>query len=185
MSTPRTITIPHILQRVIAHTSGTTHVTWSPANGWNDDASADEAFVFPSFDLAQRYASYLMRSANRVYMPVAAPDSLSSVQVVGRRCDTCGCTDSFACPERCWWHGKNRCSTCAGAKPLMAWAIYRQPLDFPFGFLARRYVGEVPTTDVITGCTLEAVNEKLPPNLLRFAPSPTDDASLAETWVFH
>lgn len=140
------------------------------------------AFVFPSFEMAQRYASAFSRHTGKVWMPVATPDRPTAIEA-DRLCRQCGCSDAFGCPGGCHWSEADLCSACAAPAPLVAWAIYDRPSDYPDGVIARRYVGDVPTTDTLTAPSIATVRAQLPAGLTRFEASRQDDPKLVETWV--
>jgi len=66
---------------------------------------------------------------------------------------------------------------------ISLWVIYDHPFDFPQAFVARRYVIDRPTADIIQGHTLEAVREKLPAGLARIERDPKDDPKIVEMWL--
>lgn len=73
-----------------------------------------------------------------------------------------------------------------GALPM--WTIYRPPVR---GFDQKVWVARLwatlpeamPASAVCTAATLEAVRDKLPPNLVYLSPTPTDDPDIAEVWL--
>lgn len=71
---------------------------------------------------------------------------------------------------------------------LNLWTVYGHPLDFPSGFIARRWVvgpgaEPTPTGECVTASTLEAVRAKLPSGLYRLDRVSDDDPCIVETWV--
>jgi hypothetical protein len=54
-----------------------------------------------------------------------------------RRCHVCRCTETRACPGRCWWIGADLCSSCGprAARHLK----HRQPKRITARFWFRRY----------------------------------------------
>jgi hypothetical protein len=40
-----------------------------------------------------------------------------------RTCRVCGCTDTHACANRCWWVAEDLCSNCSGPPPRRATAF--------------------------------------------------------------
>jgi hypothetical protein len=71
---------------------------------------------------------------------------------------------------------------------LNMWTVYRQPRDYPNGYVARRFevdskLGPVATSNVHVGDTLEAVRAKLPPGLYRLPRDDRDAPSVVETWL--
>lgn len=70
---------------------------------------------------------------------------------------------------------------------LVMWVIYDHPSDFPEHFVARRWVGESPTTDHVLADSLEDVRTKV---ATRFAFVPSmlprfenDDPKIVEVWL--
>ena len=49
-----------------------------------------------------------------------------------RRCHVCKCTETSACPGRCWWIGQDLCSSCGprAARHLRERVPLRQPRKF-------------------------------------------------------
>ncbi len=70
---------------------------------------------------------------------------------------------------------------------LQMWTIFNSPADRPGCIFARRFVAadgkSLPTADVISGETVEAIRAKLPPGLICFPRSPDDPISVVETWL--
>jgi hypothetical protein len=75
------------------------------------------------------------------------------------------------------------------ADRLSMWTIYDHPLDYPNGYIARRWkVGgpgpdPIPTSDTFAAATLDGVRALLPPGLTRLGRLPDDDPTIVETWV--
>ena len=63
------------------------------------------------------------------------------------------------------------------------WVIYNHPLDYPDGYVARKFIGETPTNDVKIGGFLDELRAQLPPGLTRFDRFPGDDPVIEETWL--
>lgn len=66
---------------------------------------------------------------------------------------------------------------------LELWTIYDSPIDLPGSFVARKWVMETPTSELLQDKTLEGLREKLPPGLLCMPRSPGDDPKIVETWM--
>ncbi|MBZ9753469.1 hypothetical protein K7W42_21785 [Deinococcus sp. HMF7604] len=54
-----------------------------------------------------------------LYGPAVLCDETIAQQAYARytgspRCSGCGCTDTWPCPDGCWWVTPDRCSSCAG-----------------------------------------------------------------------
>lgn len=81
------------------------------------------------------------------------------------------------------------CQRCngTGTEQLGGWTIYDHPKDHPHGFIARRWIAvaaEVIATDeTLVADTLEALREKLPPDLIRISRSPQDEPVIVEVWL--
>lgn len=177
--------VPHVLR----FWSDETYLAIDRQGSWCSGA-LDDAFVFPSFRLAQRYAVAFGLQSGDVFcafLPVAVPARAPSVGVAGEpfveACAGCGCTEVFACPERCHWRAPGLCSACAHGDEPTTWAVYERPRDFPAGFLARQYVGVVPTETHIKGQSLDEVRAKLPPGLACVSRATADARSVVEVWV--
>ena len=63
------------------------------------------------------------------------------------------------------------------------WTVYYSPADYPGKFVARRWILDMPTTDVLVDDTLPALRERLPPGLYRMNRNPQDDPVIIETWI--
>ncbi len=63
------------------------------------------------------------------------------------------------------------------------WVIYDHPIDFPNEFVARKFIDDKPTVDVIVMPTLEEVRMMLPDGLVKMDRSPVDDPKIVETWM--
>lgn len=72
---------------------------------------------------------------------------------------------------------------------LSMWVIYDHPLDFPGGYIARKWNiggGLKPlfaTGSTVTGDTLEEVRAKLPRGLYRINRDPRDEPQVVECWL--
>jgi hypothetical protein len=64
------------------------------------------------------------------------------------------------------------------------WAIYDHPLDFPKHFIARKFIIDRPTTELIISNTLENIREQLlAKGFVRLDRSPSDDPKIVEVWI--
>ena len=63
------------------------------------------------------------------------------------------------------------------------WTVYASPSDFPGQYVARRWVLDTPTTDVLVAATLEELRALLPPGLHCLPRNVLDDAVIVETWI--
>ena len=67
---------------------------------------------------------------------------------------------------------------------LEIWIVYHDsPIDLPGRFVARKFLLEQPTNDLLQDKTLEGLRAKLPPGLMRLDRSPQDDPMIVETWI--
>lgn len=75
------------------------------------------------------------------------------------------------------------------AQTLSIWTIYDHPLDYPHGFIARRWSitgkGAEATNDVVTADTLVEVRRLLPAphGLFRLPRQDGDDPKIVESWI--
>lgn len=66
---------------------------------------------------------------------------------------------------------------------LAIWVVYENPTDFPGHFVARKWLMETPTTELLLDTCLEELRKKLPPGLARLARADIDDPKIVETWL--
>lgn len=66
---------------------------------------------------------------------------------------------------------------------LPIWVVYDNPVDLPGRFVARRWLNDTPTAEIIQGTTLDELRSRLPRGLYRLERAPTDDAKIVESWV--
>ena len=66
---------------------------------------------------------------------------------------------------------------------LAIWTIYDHPLDYSSGFIARKFELDQPTSETVTGTTLQGVREQLPLGLTRIARDNMDHPSVVESWL--
>jgi hypothetical protein len=69
---------------------------------------------------------------------------------------------------------------------LCIWAVYAHPDDFPTQYVARMFVLDVPTEQVIFASTLDGIRSKLlalHPGLTCLARQPGDPPVVVETWL--
>lgn len=131
-----------------------------------------EAHVFPSFILAQRFAEALGEMTGSTFVPVATPGA-NVLDAAAGTCRRCGCTEREGPPGPWHWFAPDLCSECACPAPISGWAVHCRPDDFPELYVARRYVGNVPTETYITASTLEGVIQALPPGVIKVPLVPT------------
>ena len=63
------------------------------------------------------------------------------------------------------------------------WTIYKHPLDYPDKFVARKFISDKPTEEILIGETLEEIRSLLPKGFTRFERNPNDALSIVETWL--
>lgn len=126
------------------------------------------AFVYPSFDLALRYAQILVQLGEYT-MPIATSELMPDPIFAGHRCSVCGCTEMMACPTRCGWHKPAICTECVRSAPADSWVIHRPSREYPGDFLARRYIGEVPTQQTLRHSHLQGLRDQVSDGRARHA----------------
>lgn len=72
----------------------------------------------------------------------------------------------------------------ASRTPVTIWVIYDHPRDFPNDFVARRWVGEEATREIICAKTVNALRDMLEGRgLVRLERHHSDDPVIMETWL--
>jgi hypothetical protein len=67
---------------------------------------------------------------------------------------------------------------------LRIWVVYKYPSDHPDKFVARMWIGEMPTMSVVVSESLELLqDEMMQMGLVKLMPSPKDDPIIVETWL--
>jgi len=66
---------------------------------------------------------------------------------------------------------------------LNLWTVYDSPIDLPGRFVARKWLSNQPTNELLLDKTLEGLRAKLPQGLMRLERSPQDDPKIVETWI--
>lgn len=69
------------------------------------------------------------------------------------------------------------------ANELPIWVIYDSPIDFPGRFVARKWLLDKPTAELLEGNTLDELRAKIPEVLYRLPRDPSDDAKIVESWI--
>lgn len=70
------------------------------------------------------------------------------------------------------------------APGLPIWVIYDHPTDWPDHYVARLWIGERPTGDMVLTFDLDLMREHLASRgFVRFDRVPEDDAKIVETWL--
>ena len=66
---------------------------------------------------------------------------------------------------------------------LVIWTVYDCPKDLPGRFVARKWIIDRPTSELLQDKSLEGLRARLPPGLTRLERSPNDDACIVECWI--
>ena len=165
--------IPHVLERIHtqhpdrAYLPSPVLAVAQPKRYGSGFILREGAFVYPSFELALRYALTLVQ-LSEFTMPIAAPDLKPAHIFDGRACVLCGCTESMACPSRCGWHSSDMCTECVQDFPADSWVIHRKAGEYEGEFLARRYVGAVPTEQILHHPILQDLREQVSVGRIRY-----------------
>lgn len=101
--------IPHVI--VSADPAEPGHVALINRH-WTLSAKVEDAFVFPSALLAERWATRIAEEYAGSFEILPAQARKSHVDGEPQ-CRQCGCIETFACPDRCHWAAPGLCSTCA------------------------------------------------------------------------
>jgi hypothetical protein len=70
---------------------------------------------------------------------------------------------------------------------LVIWTIYEKPADYPDSFVARKFIADLPTSQMIIASTLErvrkAVQQMTDYDLVRVERSENDAPHIVECWL--
>jgi len=66
---------------------------------------------------------------------------------------------------------------------LELWVIYKNPLDYPNKFVARKWLNNNPTKTMYIEDTLDDIRKKIPQNLFNLHRMPNDDPKIVEVWI--
>lgn len=66
---------------------------------------------------------------------------------------------------------------------LELWTVYDSPIDLPGRFVARMWLLDQPTSEMLQDKTLDGLRGKLPQGLTRLPRAPQDDPKIVETWI--
>lgn len=66
---------------------------------------------------------------------------------------------------------------------LAIWVIYDSPIDLPERFVARKWLLDRPTGELLQSKTLDGLRSKLPRGLTRLPRDPSDDVKIVESWI--
>jgi hypothetical protein len=74
-----------------------------------------------------------------------------------------------------------------GAQALDVWTVYKNPVDYPDKYVARRFLvasgGMKATREMFVEDSLAQVRALLPANYTYLARDPKDDPHIVETWI--
>lgn len=69
-------------------------------------------------------------------------------------------------------------------KGLVIWTVYDRPTDFPHNFVARKYIGETATSEVLISDDLHSLQQLLwEKKLIRLPRMDEDVPSIVEIWL--
>lgn len=66
---------------------------------------------------------------------------------------------------------------------LAIWVVYDNPVDLPGRFVARKWLNDEPTAEILQAKTLEELRGCLPAGLVCLRRAPSDDPKIVETWL--
>ena len=67
---------------------------------------------------------------------------------------------------------------------LVIWAIYDHPTDYPHGYVARRWVGEIPSDDMLISPYLDSIENQLREwGLTPMSRMDEDDPTIISVWL--
>lgn len=77
------------------------------------------------------------------------------------------------------------------SQPVICWAVFKNPFDFPDGYVARRFEGTQPTMEYCANKDLLTVREWIQGNAAkynqgapyRFDRHPNDEPQVLEVWM--
>jgi hypothetical protein len=61
--------------------------------------------------------------------------------------------------------------------------VYEHPLDFPDKYIARLYNLDMPTNMIMVKDNFDEILEGIPMDMVRFMPSPEDDACIVAIFI--
>ena len=71
----------------------------------------------------------------------------------------------------------------AAGNALALWVVYDKPTDFPNQFVARKWMNEIATDELLFSENLPELRRQLPPNLCCLERMPGDDPKIVEVWL--
>ena len=66
---------------------------------------------------------------------------------------------------------------------LELWVIYEHPKEYPDKYVARKWILDKPSSEVVFGNTIEEARLAIPKGLTRFLPDKEDDKVIVEIWL--
>ena len=66
---------------------------------------------------------------------------------------------------------------------LVIWVIYDHPMDYPDKVVARKWIKDKPTDELIISDTLDGIRHQIPKGLFCISRDFYDDPSIIETWL--
>jgi len=66
---------------------------------------------------------------------------------------------------------------------LALWVVYDSPIDLPGRFVARKWLNEIPTSELIQGKSLDELRSRLTMGLYKLDRAESDDPKIVETWI--
>ena len=63
------------------------------------------------------------------------------------------------------------------------WTVYKHPRDYPDKFVARKFIMDKPTSEILICESLEEVRMLLPPGLTRIERDEDDKPVIVEVWM--
>lgn len=66
---------------------------------------------------------------------------------------------------------------------LTMWVVYNSPKDFPGLYVARKWVKNAPTSELVSAESLDEVRKQIPQGLMRVPRDTRDDPVIVETWI--
>jgi len=64
------------------------------------------------------------------------------------------------------------------------WTVYKYPKDYPNDYVARKFIGETPTEEIILSENLDDIQDQLEAlGLVKVSRIPGDDPVIVETWM--
>jgi hypothetical protein len=67
---------------------------------------------------------------------------------------------------------------------LEIWTIYDHPVDYPDGFIARKFIYDRPTNQVVTAPDMKTLRDHFRRwGLCRMPRDPSDPPNIVETWI--